>query len=845
MQYHIKFALLYIFFSAIPCYAGFKLNYGVRPIGMGGAFVSVADDGTTVWWNPAGLGEREVSEFNISGAKLFNGLRSPELLSVYANSIQPFGRGIGVGAWHFHLMHTQFDQGREEVDDGYYQEGIFGMAYGLGFKYKFPISLGFSVNVPFKKLKPNDYIRNDPLFENRTSLVRYSFDVGLLLKLNEHWTYGAAIRNLNEPNMSFESARMKDQDIDSELWTKDKLPYTFQTGVSFRNDFRFWTLRAALEYSYRHRQIDGNRDESLHFGMEGWFFRGMSGLRFGSNRDELAFGFSGRVNQQSMPIQLDLSYSVPFTELESPGNNLRVALRFQFGREGGFSPEITIKSFDMSNLFASTYKYYSRSPVGYVEISNDTGNAFKNIKVGLVIHQYMDFPTEATIKKLKPYSKKVLPLYAGFNNTILSVEEDAPVQAKLTATYNIAGAQMEQSLATTFILHSRNAMNWTDPYKIGNFVTPKNSTLDQFIKQAIYPYIPENANSPYPNLSQAMQIFDTYSAYGIRYIVDPNNPYNGPSVGEEAIDYIRYPTEMLKLRSGDCDDLATLFCASVENLGISSALIDVPGHVLAMFNLGISLQSVLLMGLPADLILRWQDLDVAYMSKEDSLALDQLAEEYNWKNQVWIPVETTLFGNGSFLEAWQVGLENYRKEKGRRRVIILQDSWRKYTPATLDAQEWEPDPPAPEIVKPLLRADKKRLLQEIYGSRIERLMEQINIGDAPADAFNSLGVIYCQGGLYEDGEKYFLDALAYDEKHAGAHNNLGNIYYQENRWDDAIEHYKVSLESDPEDAGVYVNIALANYKKGDYILAKKYLKKAIEISPGYQKLYKSLWRDEE
>ena len=32
-----------------------QLFVGTRPLGMGGAFIAVADDGNTITWNPAGL----------------------------------------------------------------------------------------------------------------------------------------------------------------------------------------------------------------------------------------------------------------------------------------------------------------------------------------------------------------------------------------------------------------------------------------------------------------------------------------------------------------------------------------------------------------------------------------------------------------------------------------------------------------------------------------------------------------------------------------------------------------------------------------------------------------------
>jgi len=47
------------------------------------------------------------------------------------------------------------------------------------------------------------------------------------------------------------------------------------------------------------------------------------------------------------------------------------------------------------------------------------------------------------------------------------------------------------------------------------------------------------------------------------------------------------PRETLRLRTGDCDDLAVLYAALLENVGIDTALVDVGDHVLTMFDTGL------------------------------------------------------------------------------------------------------------------------------------------------------------------------------------------------------------------------------------------------------------------
>ena len=46
--------IYFIIFSSI-LFSQDQLFVGTRPLGMGGAFIAVADDGNTITWNPAGL----------------------------------------------------------------------------------------------------------------------------------------------------------------------------------------------------------------------------------------------------------------------------------------------------------------------------------------------------------------------------------------------------------------------------------------------------------------------------------------------------------------------------------------------------------------------------------------------------------------------------------------------------------------------------------------------------------------------------------------------------------------------------------------------------------------------
>ncbi|HNX02032.1 MAG TPA: hypothetical protein PKK33_11735, partial [Candidatus Cloacimonadota bacterium] len=76
-------------------YAGdfMSIGAGVRALGMGGAYASVAEDGTAMYWNAAGIGQIRHPEITMMHAYLYNGLASYDNLS-YA---QPLPNEVTIG----------------------------------------------------------------------------------------------------------------------------------------------------------------------------------------------------------------------------------------------------------------------------------------------------------------------------------------------------------------------------------------------------------------------------------------------------------------------------------------------------------------------------------------------------------------------------------------------------------------------------------------------------------------------------------------------------------------------------------------------------------------------------
>jgi len=98
----IIFILLAIGFSLPACFAKgrgttganfLKMAVGARPLGMGGAFVAVADDANTIWWNPAGVATTKHKEMTLMHNEMGEDIRYQFL--AYNQPLRKLRGGLG------------------------------------------------------------------------------------------------------------------------------------------------------------------------------------------------------------------------------------------------------------------------------------------------------------------------------------------------------------------------------------------------------------------------------------------------------------------------------------------------------------------------------------------------------------------------------------------------------------------------------------------------------------------------------------------------------------------------------------------------------------------------------
>jgi len=477
------------------------------------------------------------------------------------------------------------------------------------------------------------------------------------------------------------------------------------------------------------------------------------------------------------------------------------------------APQIVLKDLHLDQVFSAAYKQYTNKPVGRIRIQNTSGTDYGNLKLTFAIKGYMDYPTTKEISKLGANSTEEIDLLASFNNRILEIDEDTGVQVEVALHFVRDGRDDAIKLTQPMTIYGKNAIVWGQSNMVGSFVTPKDDTLRDFVRQAI------NESKPEPgplnaNIVSAMTLFDVLTAHGIRYVVDPNNPYTDVQV--DRVDYVQFGRETLKIKSGDCDDLSVLLSAGLENLGVQTAILDVPGHLLMMFNTKLSEDR------------RDQ------ISLQDDLMIIRDGE-------VWIPIEATMIGT-SFAEAWAEGARKYYKyEKDKTlKVTTLKQAWSEFLPVTLKPASYSIGMPEKSKVSPLVEREKNILLQK----SLDRLVKPYEVMAAADEdnisALMQVAIIYAKYGLINQANKAFDKILKQDPDNSSVRNNRGNIYYSRGDYGQAIETYSYAEQLAANDPGIKVNLAMSHYQLGQLSEARDKFEEATTISSEVEVKYAGL-----
>ena len=162
-------------------------GFGARATGMGKAFVAVADDVTSIYWNPAGLTAIKQREAIAMHSSLFSNLVFYDALG-YSQYFDGIGN-VGFGFVTLNVPGIKhYDNSGEPGDNFIDSENALFLSYA--YKYNKLLSVGGSLKTIFHKIY-------------KYSAVGFALDAGATYKFIYDLKFGAAIENFLSTGLKF------------------------------------------------------------------------------------------------------------------------------------------------------------------------------------------------------------------------------------------------------------------------------------------------------------------------------------------------------------------------------------------------------------------------------------------------------------------------------------------------------------------------------------------------------------------------------------------------------------------------------------------------------------------
>jgi tetratricopeptide (TPR) repeat protein len=740
--------------ASTPALAGSgedQVPVGPRPLALGGAYTAVAEGADALYWNPAGLGRLRVSSLRATTANQFGlGIRD-NLLSLAS----PAWQGLGFGLEWYH----------SGFSDGGLEDGLNRISFGLGWQPVRRVSLGAAA-------KYRQYKQTYQSVDQGTG-SGIGMDFGALVMPRHNVSLGVAWRDAGGSTLRYDDGS-----------TSRPFDGVLAAGGAWQ------VIPTVL--------VVADVDRDAHAGVE-WQLLQALAVRGGWTKDldgldgsRLSLGFGLQYGPAT------ICYSFQSHPMLDATHTFGVAVDFTL------APKLVdVSDASLQPLFASFYKTYATEPTGEVVLTSLTDQPVE-VRVSVMQKQVMDEPSERTLY-LRPGAATRVPVTLPLSPRVVELREGRPMPFTVEVTYQSAGRRRNESRKVQTFMYEPGVLTWGDGVeRAAAFITPSNELVSDFTRDIVKATAAQDRGVLNRTTTLAARLFDGLAACGITYTPDALNPYGAMRDKPFAVDNIQYPAELLVHRSGDCDDSSVLYATMLENVGIRTALVDVPEHIYVMFDTGIHARERDATGLDPAL----------FVEREGSL---------------WIPVETTALG-APFHQAWRKGADLFRRWEGsdKLHVVDVLQARARYE-AAVYAARIPAGAKAPVVDASTVTRAVSEDLAQIGGWRDDFLKQtylaHLGQENPTQDAIKLARVYY----LNRDYDRAYTELVSVSEgaRDAALWNNLGNTELA--RGDDrvALRSYDRARAMDSDDPGIALNRGLALHVLGRSDEGQKELSRAV------------------
>ena len=547
----------------------------------------------------------------------------------------------------------------------------------------------------------------------------------------------------------------------------------------------------------------------------GWHFSTVDLDATGKSENSNGFMMRGKGGivipaTSSLSFRLETSYGFCFLK-PTPFSSIGFTLGASYNFSGDYGNQISsteaavkIVHRNLKELYAIRYKQYNSQGIGTLSIKNTGDEPLYNIRIDTDIEDVTsESRSTEPVKTLSPGETRTLFVPVSITDKILSITENGESSVRFRVVFGSSDSKYYYKEMSKILMYNKNAITWDKTERLGSFIMPRDASVSSYGRRVLSSVNHSAGKGISNKIFTAMVLFDSLNAGGLSYVSDPRNTFSQTSSGNTAIDYVQLPGETLSKKAGDCDDLTVLYASLLESVGISTAIITVPGHVFLMFNSEV--------------------IDTSACEVSDN-PRDYVIRE----GTVWIPVEVTMVREG-FYTAWKEGATG--KEHAGFACIDTLKAWEEFPPADNET-DISIDSPAGDVLGSCIKNDMDKIRENLFDKKVKQLKEVLAANGNAFRTWNELGVTYGRFNMLNEAEECFKKAVSINPSYYHATCNLGNIAMLRKDYAAAAGYYKKALSLNGEDINAMINYARALYEMKQYDEASALYKKVILKNPG-------------
>jgi tetratricopeptide (TPR) repeat protein len=479
-----------------------------------------------------------------------------------------------------------------------------------------------------------------------------------------------------------------------------------------------------------------------------------------------------------------------------------VSLSLFSARESG----IAVEASQRAPVFPIFYTSYERVPIGTVKITNTEQAEIRNVEVSFLCGSYSSKPKScASFPVIAKGQSVEAPLYASFNDQVLTLSESTKIQAELIVDYSLLDTRLQAKKAQTILFNHRNLTTWEDDLMLAAFVSPNDPAVLEYSKYVAGLVRDRIRAGIDGNLQYGLGFFEGLRLSGITYTPDPTTPYVKYH-GEPALtDYLQYPSQTLAYKSGDCDDLAVLYAAVLKSIAIDAAFIPLADELCVAFPLRMA-------------------------ESEARAALVDPSTLIYRGGKAWLPLRMSLIREG-FMAAWLGGAKKWNDAAASGatvRFFTVEEAWQTHSPVGITGLEAKVAKPSADQITVSFENAINRFITREIGPRVQKLEADIAKGGTDR-LYNSLGLLYARYGLLQEGKAAFLKAAVND--FVPALTNLGNIAFLQKNFEESVLYFEKVLGIQPNSKAALIGLAKAKYELDQFTDSDALFSRVQEMDP--------------